>query len=72
MNSNTESALRKRAYRRGFIMRKCRLRNLEHPDYGTFQLADFYNVLVLGDRNTGFGCDLEEIAEFLESEPAAV
>lgn len=70
MNSSTESALRKRAAARGYILRKSRVR---HPDliaagYDGYQLSDLNNCLVLGDRNSGFGCDLEEIAEFLKDE----
>ena len=61
---NLEASLRGKARRRGYLLRKCRSRNPEVPSYGTYGLADFNNVMVLGD-NQGYGEDLEQIAEFL-------
>jgi hypothetical protein len=64
----SESAVRARARARGYIVRKCRTRNPEHPGYGTYMLVDANsNQLILGDvpGQAGYGESLESIVEFL-------
>jgi hypothetical protein len=60
-NVPTESAVRRKALRQELILHKSRRRTLGHRDYGSYQLVDFRNVLVLGDPNG----TLEECHEFL-------
>lgn len=60
---NLEQSLRRKAYRRGYIISKCR-GGWNHPSHGTYCLADFNNHAVLCDNN-GYGESLESIAEFL-------
>jgi hypothetical protein len=64
-NRRLENRLRGRARTRGYTLRKCRSRSPEHPSFGTYCLVDDHCVLTVGDRDTGWGASLEEIAEFL-------
>lgn len=66
-----ENRLRRMASRQRLVLRKSRRRDPRATDYGTFQLLDFNNRLVLGDRDHGFGRDLDEIEAFLMKEPDA-
>lgn len=62
----TESALRRKAQKHGLELRKCRERNPQHFEFGTFQLIDRgTNALVLGKTMNGFGMTLEECDEFI-------
>ena len=61
--SRTESALRKRAIRRGYAIRKGRGQETT-DNYGGYMLVDGYtNFALFGDY---FNASLEMIAEFLE------
>ncbi len=62
-----ENRLRQKATRLGLALRKSRSRTPEAPDYGTYCLADISaDCLELGDRNTGYGCDLDDVAKRLD------
>jgi hypothetical protein len=62
-----ENRLRRMADRQGFVLRKSRRRDPQALDFGTYQLVDLDNDIVLGDGAvfSGFGCDLDEIEEWL-------
>ena len=62
--STTESAIRRRARTRGYVLRKSRARNLHYDNQGKYMLirADG-NWLVLGER---FDASLEDIARYVD------
>ena len=65
-----ENRLRRTADRQGLRLEKSRRRDPRAWDFGTYQIVDLYtNLLVLGDHNRGYGCDLDEIEAYLTSEP---
>jgi hypothetical protein len=65
MEEMSESAVRHRAKRSGFIVRKSRTRNPDAIDYGGFTLIDDRNVVVLGGGSFPHSSDLGEIADWL-------
>ncbi len=63
MSAKTESALRARAKRKGYLLRKSR-RNTGLDNFGQYMLVDGEtNTVALGSR---FDADLNAIAQFLE------
>lgn len=66
-----ENRIRRMAERRGLVLRKSRRRDPGALDFGTYQLVDSRNCLVLGNSNTasGYGIDLGEVERFLEKGP---
>lgn len=66
-----ESKVRALAKRCGWVLQKCRTRDVNNFLYGTYQLVDATtNLIVLMDRGygRGFGCTLEDCAECVEKE----
>jgi hypothetical protein len=65
--SNRESAVRKRGLRRGLVLRKFRGRNPDNWLLGTYMIVDARTncIVLMRDRYYGFGCDLEECAEYV-------
>jgi hypothetical protein len=61
--TDSESALRRRASREGYVLRKSRARNWRPDDQGGYMLVDAsHNAVVLGSH---FDADLEDVAKFL-------
>jgi hypothetical protein len=60
-----EASLRRKARSSGLLLRKCRVRDQQHPAFGTYGLVDANNHLVLGDGSTGYGIPLEAVAAYL-------
>ena len=67
MYSMNEQAIRGRAARNGYIVRKSRSRNPSAPGFGGFMLVDSAtNVAVCGTTPFSFSADLEDIAGYLD------
>jgi len=65
-NQVRENRLRRMADRQGLRLEKSRRRDPQALTFGTYRLVDLYtNNLVLGDRERGFGCDLDELEQYL-------
>jgi hypothetical protein len=66
-----ENRLRRMAERQGMRLVKSRRRDPNAIDFGTYQLVDDRNCLILGDSQaaSGFGIDLKEIEGFLTKGP---
>jgi hypothetical protein len=63
MSAKTESALRARAKRNGYLLRKSR-RDIGLDNFGQFMLIEAEtNAVALGSR---FDADLSAVAQFLE------
>jgi hypothetical protein len=63
MRSTKESALRARARKLGYAIRKSRSRSIHEDNLGKYALVkEESNYVVLGER---FDASLEEIAEYL-------
>jgi hypothetical protein len=65
-----ENRLRRMAERQGYRLQKSRQRDPRGYLYGTYQLTDFNNVLVLADfaYGRGYGVSLDEVEEWLTKE----
>ena len=64
MGSVKESALRARARKLGYAIRKSRSRSIHEDNLGRYALVkEDSNLVVLGER---FDASLEEIAEYLD------
>jgi hypothetical protein len=65
--STSESAVRRRATRRGLILNKFHGRNPDDSRYGTFMVSDARTggIVMTHDRGNGFGCDLQECAKYI-------
>ena len=65
-NQVRENRLRRMADRQGLRLEKSRRRDPQALTFGTYRLVDLYtNNLVLGDRERGFGCDLDGLEKYL-------
>ena len=63
MSTTTESAVRARAKRNGYLLRKSR-RSIDLENFGQYMLVDAdTNTVALGSR---FDADLDAIAKFLD------
>jgi hypothetical protein len=69
MNLLSESAIRSKARRLGFVLQKARTRNGLLPEFGTYRLLDrFTNYVVLQNSAGGnFGETLGTVSEFLNT-----
>jgi hypothetical protein len=67
-HATLEARLRRAALRQGYVLQKSRARDPRALTYGTYGLADFDRVQVLGDPNTGYGYGLDDVAQFLWGE----
>ena len=61
-HSFSESAVRRRAITRGFLLKKSRQRQLHLDNYGEYMLVDFNNWVMFGER---YDATLEQIDDFL-------
>ena len=67
MHTITERAVRSLAHKQGYLLRKSRSRTGWLA--GTYMLVDLYtNGVVLG-AHSGYGYDLESVADFLRELP---
>lgn len=65
MPSINGSALRARARRKGYVIRKSRDRSIHADNLGEYMLIELHrNIVVLGSR---YDASLEEIADYLDS-----
>jgi hypothetical protein len=70
MNSTTESAVRRRAKKRGLTVQKSRSRCKEWPGYATFRvIKDNTNTVSVGGGYDTFGASLQECARYIDSQP---
>jgi hypothetical protein len=60
-----ENRLRRVADRQGLRLMKSTRRDPFALEYGTYQLVDERGAIVFGDRNRGFGADLDAIEAHL-------
>jgi hypothetical protein len=67
-HSLSESAVRRRARTRGFMLKKSRQQQLHLNNCGEYMLVDFNNWVRFGER---YDATLEEIDEFLSRQDAA-
>jgi len=69
-HSLTESAVRGRAKKRGFLLKKSRQRNHvpNFDNHGEYMLVNFNNWVIFGQR---FDATLEEIDDYLRRQDAA-
>jgi hypothetical protein len=61
--ATTESAVRSRAKRANYVVRKSRSHVISSVNRGKFMLMNIRNCIVLGER---FNASLEDIAEYLD------
>ncbi len=67
MSDLSESAIRRAAAKKGYRIKKSRVRNTENPSYGSYMLIDReLNFAVLG--GDAYGVSLEEIESYLEQD----
>lgn len=66
-----ENRLRRMAERQGLKLEKSRRRDVHAWDYGTYQIVDpDRNMLIYSASiQHGYGLDLDDVEEFLTSEP---
>ena len=65
--SISESAVRRQAKRRGWMLIKFRGRNPDVHRYGIFKLSDVQTdgLVLMNDELNSYGCDLEKCAEYI-------